>query len=331
MSLRIGLLGASRIAPKAVIAPAARRTDVRITAVAARDQAKAHAYATTYAIAAVADGYAALCARDDVDLVYCALPPAAHLDACLTALAAGKALLVEKPFAMTAQDAARIVQAADAAGRPALEAFHYRFHGQTGRALEWLHDGAIGAIVSARGLFEAPIGQEPGELRWRPELGGGGTMDLGCYVVHALRTLIGGEPKTQAVHVQLRHGVDAELDATLRFPAGVEAKLRASMLGPRRDRLTLVGERGELTLEAFVAPQAGGRLTLRTAAGVREAAACGLSSYEAQLDHVVKVMAGEVAPLTGGADAVANMAVLDALRLGAGMDIGAGASRPLEP
>ena len=91
--LRIGLLGASRIAPGAVIAPAAKRQDVTITAVAARDPARARDYAKTHGIAGVADDYAALIARDDVDMVYNGLPPSGHLEWTLKALEAGKAVL----------------------------------------------------------------------------------------------------------------------------------------------------------------------------------------------------------------------------------------------
>ncbi|MGC1303990.1 MAG: Gfo/Idh/MocA family oxidoreductase [Caulobacteraceae bacterium] len=320
MTLRIGLLGASRIAPRAIITPARRRGDVAITAVAARDIDKAKAFATEHHIAALADSYEALVARDDVDLVYCALPPAAHLQPCLAALANGKALLVEKPFAMNRDDAIRIAQAATRSGRPAMEAFHYRFHSQFLRAQQLLRNGAIGAIRQADGLFEAKIVQGPGELRWTPALGGGGVMDLGCYVLHALRTLIGAEPTLRNAHAELLYGVDASMDARLAFPGEVEARLRCSMLGPRRDHIVLKGDAGELRITGFVSPQNGGRLTLTSVRDSFEEAASGPPSYDAQLAHVVKVMAGEVEPLTGGADAVANMAVIDAMRASVGLE-----------
>jgi predicted dehydrogenase len=326
MTLRIGLLGASRIAPKAVIHPARRRTDVTISAVAARDPERARAFAAEYEIAAVAEDYGALARRDDVDLVYCALPPAAHLQPCLTALAHGKALLVEKPFAMNSGDAARIAEAAAASGRPALEAFHYRFHSQFARALQLVRDGAIGPLRAVDGLFEAKIVQGPDELRWMPALGGGGVMDLGCYVVHALRTLVGSEPTLSHAHARLLYGVDATMDARLEFPAGIEGRLRCSMLGPRQDHIVLRGEAGELRIAGFIAPQNGGRLTLTVpAANVYEESAQGLSSYDAQLAHIVKVMAGEAEPLTGGRDAVANMAIIDAMRDSVGVEVSAAA------
>ena len=74
-----------------------------------------------------------------------------------------------------------------------------------------------------------------------------------------------------------------------------------------------------MRLHAFVSPQNGGRFVLTTSAGTREELASGPPSYDAQLDHVAKVLAGESQPLTGGADAVANMAVIDAMRTAAGV------------
>jgi predicted dehydrogenase len=132
--MRIGLLGASRIAPRAIIEPAAAHPDAVITAVGARDPDKARAYAAEHGIPAAAGSYRELVEREDVDLVYCGLPPSVHLDTCRAASAAGKMLLIEKPFALDAAAARGIVAAAETAGKPALEAYHYRFHSLFGRA-----------------------------------------------------------------------------------------------------------------------------------------------------------------------------------------------------
>ena len=96
--LRIGLLAASKIAVGAVLAPAKTRDDVVVTAVAARDGARARAYAETHAIEAVADDYAALIARDDVDVIYVGNPISGHAEWTIRALEAGKAALCEKAF-----------------------------------------------------------------------------------------------------------------------------------------------------------------------------------------------------------------------------------------
>ena len=322
MIVRIGLLGASRIAPKAIIAPAQARIDAQITVVAARDLGRAQAYAQAHEIAHAVEGYDQLFGRDDVDLIYCALPPAGHLAPCLAALKAGKALLVEKPFAMNEGEAAQIVAAAEAAGRPAMEAFHYRFHTMFLRALDIVREGRLGRIVRAEGLFDAAIDRGPGQLRWDPAQGGGGTMDLGCYVIHALRVLIGAEPALIAAHAELVGGVDVAMRADLAFPGDIPATVSSAMSGARADWILLEGEHATLRLERFVSPQQGGVLTLTSPRGEHRELADGPSSYDAQLAHVVEVMRGEVPPLTGGEDAVANMTVIDAMRRAVGMSLG---------
>ena len=310
--LRIGLLGASKIAPRAIIQPAAVYPDAVITAVGARDLAKAEAYAAEHDIPAAVGSYQALVERDDVDLVYCGLPPSVHLDTCRAASAAGKMLLIEKPFALDAAAARGIAAAAETAGKPALEAYHYRFHSLFGRAEALVKDGAIGRVVRAHGEFEAEIAHTPGELRWIPEMGGGGTMDLGCYVLHAFRTLLGeGEVVTARAH--MIDGVDATLEADLRF-GEIPASIRCSMLAPRNDWIEIEGTDGTLRMNRFVSPHYGGNLVLTTARGTTTEEPSGPSTYAAQLDHVVRVFRGETAPLTGGADAIATMELIDACR-----------------
>lgn len=319
MTLRIGLLGASAIAPKAVITPAAGRDDVVITVIAARDLDRAQAYAQTHGIATAVHGYDALMARDDVDLVYCALPPARHLDPCLAALKTGKALLIEKPFAMTAGEARIIADAATAAGLPAMEAYHYRFHSMFLRAVAIMEEGRLGRLLRARGLFDASITRGGGALRWLASEGGGGTMDLGCYVLHALRTLVAEEPELVSAEAVLEDGVDAEMRAELAFPSGMTASTASSMIKARRDEIVIEGEAGSLRLERFVSPQRGGKLTLNTVAGEVTQDAEGPGSYDAQLAHVVAVMRGEAERITGGDDAVATMKIIDTLRHAVGM------------
>jgi predicted dehydrogenase len=317
--LRIGLLGASRIAPGAVIAPAARREDVEITCVAARDPHRAAEFAKAHGIPHVAADYGDLIARDDVDLVYNGLPPSAHLEWTIAALDAGKAVLCEKPFAMNAAQARMMTEAAVRAGRPLIEAFHYRFHNVIRRAEALVRSGALGTLHRAYAVFEVPIARTPDELRWRPELGGGGLMDLGCYPIHALRTLIGEEPQVREARGEFVDGVDVKMTAGLAFPSGARAEIACAM-APEAPaaRLTLGGSRGRLEIINFLAPQMGCRFTTTMDGQTVEHPTDGPTTYEAQMAHVVDVVKHGVAPLTGGADAIANMAVIDAVYAAAG-------------
>jgi predicted dehydrogenase len=313
--LRIGLLGASKIAPTAVMDPAKARADVVVTAVAARDPARATAYAAQHAITAVAGDYETLVARDDVDLVYNGLPIAAHHDWTLRALAAGKAVLCEKAFSNNAVEAKSMVEAAARAGLPLVEAFHYRFHAVMRRAVEIMRSGELGPLTGAEARFNVPIPHAPDEIRWRADQGGGALGDLGAYPAHALRSLIGTEPEVVSARAETLHGVDAATRAELRFPGGLPAVLECSMMQERPVAEIIVrGERGRLHIINFVAPQLGCRFMVKIDGALRDEPVDGPSTYEAQLDHVVAVMNGRATPLTGGADAVANMTLLDAIR-----------------
>jgi predicted dehydrogenase len=317
--LRIGLLGASKIAPMAVIQPAAKRKDVIITAVAARSRERAVRYAAEHGVAAVAEDYAALMAREDVDLIYNGLPIAAHHEWTLKALSAGKAVLCEKALADNAEQAIAMTTAAERAGLPLIEAFHYRHHSVMVRAIALLRSGALGRLTGANASFCVPIAYEPDEIRWRADQGGGALGDLGAYPAHALRNLLGDEPQVISARAQMAHGVDAATEARLLFKGGVEASLSCSMIADRPTAEILIqGDQGQLRIMNFVAPQLGCRFTVEIGGALRDEPVEGPSTYEAQLDHVVEVMAGRTTPLTGGRDAIANMALLDAIRAAAG-------------
>ncbi len=314
---RIGLLGASRIARGAIFAPL--RDDPRfvVSSVGARDSERARAYAEKYAIPAVADDYAALISRDDVDIVYNALPPAGHAQWTIAALQAGKPVLCEKPFARNAAEAEAMVAASRAAGLPLLEAFHYRFHTVIRQAEDMVRQGALGALHTGAAEFNLSIPRSPGELRWSREQGGGAMMDLGCYPLHAMRTLTGMEPEVvsaQAVFDNEGDGADAAMRAELVFPGGVSVSIACSMISENREIwLRLDGERGRLEITNFVAPQIGCRFVTTIDGESVEHPTDGRTSYAAQLDHLYEVMTGAAQPMTGGFDAIDTMTAIDAI------------------
>jgi len=313
--IRIGILGAAKIAPLSIFGPAKARADVEVTCVAARDPARATAFADTHDVPHVAASYAELVGRDDVDLVHVALPASHHAEWSIRALEAGKTVLCEKPFAMNAAEARAMVEAASRCGRPLIEAFHYRFHPVMTEALRLIADGAIGKPLAGESAFSVPIAYAPTEFRWRPELGGGALMDLGCYCIHALRQVAGEEPEVSCATAAMVHGVDETTEAGLAFPSGFAARLATSMApGGLNAYLRFRGDEGLISITNFMAPQIGCQFTLERNGELKTLAVDPGSSFAWQLDHVVAVMQGHAKPLTGGADAIGNMAVIDAIR-----------------
>jgi predicted dehydrogenase len=220
---------------------------------------------------------------------------------------------------MNAGEARRMVDAAAASGQVLIEAFHYRFHSLIRDAEALVRSGELGAIRRGTAVFNVNIPRSPDELRWRADLGGGGLMDLGCYPIHALRTLMGEEPAVRSATGAFEGRVDTRIAAELDFPSGASASVGCAMITDAiAATLSLEGDLGRLEITPFIAPQRGGRLTTTIGGETTVREASGPTSYEAQLIHLGEVLAGRATPLTGGADAVSNMAVIDAIYAAAG-------------
>src|SRR4051794_40484262 len=143
-SLRIGILGAARIAPMAVVRPAKKVPEVTIAAVAARDPKRAATFAKRHGIDKTHTSYAELIADPDIDAIYNPLPNGLHAEWTLRALAAGKHVLCEKPFASNEAEARTVADAAAASGLVVMEAFHYRYHVLAQKMLDAVQGGRLG-------------------------------------------------------------------------------------------------------------------------------------------------------------------------------------------
>lgn len=320
--MRIGTLGAARITRRALLEAAAAVDGVDVVAVAARDRNRAEAFAEEHGIAQVYDSYDALLADPAIDAVYNPLPNSAHGEWSLRALAAGKHVLCEKPLALNAVEAAEVVAAAERAGKVLMEALHWRYHAVAGRVANLV--GRLGPLRRAEAVFLAAIGDES-DIRYQLALGGGATMDLGCYCIHALRTIVGEEPTVRSAQATERPpGVDLSMAAELVFPSGVEGRIRCGFDGPEDPLWYLVfeGDAGRIRLDNYVCPQFGNRLTAEFADGDSiDEEVGGPSSYACQLAAFRDAATSGTAPLTGGADAIANAAAIDAVYLAAGLPL----------
>ncbi|MFI6805184.1 Gfo/Idh/MocA family protein [Streptomyces luteogriseus] len=323
--LRIGVLGAARITERSLIDPA-RATGHRLVAVAARDRARAEAFAAGHGVERVVSSYADLIADPEVDVVYNPLANGLHGPWNLAALAAGKHVLSEKPSASNAAEAAEVRQAAERAGTVFMEAFHYLFHPVTRRLHELLASGELGELRHAEAMvaIAAPPDTDP---RWSLPLAGGALMDLGCYSLHALRMLApwaGGAPRLAAARAGERvgaPGVDEWLDADLVYPGGATGSARCHMAHDGLDMsIRIVGSRGEATAPNFILPQLDDRITIRAAQGERTEHLGTRSSYTYQLEaFAARVRGGAPLPLDAD-DAVTTMELIDACYRTAGFE-----------
>jgi predicted dehydrogenase len=315
VSLNLGLLGASRIAPTAIVAPATTISGVVVEAVAARLADRAAAFAKAHGIPVAVGGYDALFEVPGLDAVYVGLPISAHAKWTLAALQHGMHVLCEKPFALSSDEARMMVAAASSRGLVLMEAFHYRFHPLFEALLDVVRSGEIGRIQRIAAIFNAPVEPAPGEIRFDPALGGGALWDLGSYCVHWVRSIMGSEPAVgSASQVMTPTGVDQATTALLIFSGGVEARIDCDMAAPFHAAVTVTGDAGEVQALNPLAPQFGHALKVTTAEGTRSQTFTRRPTYDFQLLAFLDAVRSGGVPLTGGGDAIAQMVVLEAIR-----------------
>jgi predicted dehydrogenase len=318
--LRLGILGAARIAPMALVQPVRRVGGATVVAVAAREVARARAFAGRHGIPRVHASYDALLADPEVEAVYNPLPNSLHAPWTIRALEAGKHVLCEKPFAANAREAETMAATAARVGRVLMEAFHYRYHALFARMRSILDAGELGRVRHLEAALCIPILRRD-DIRWRADLAGGALMDTGCYTMSLLRHLAGGEPEVASARaIWTTGGVDRWLTADLRFTEGRTARLTCALLSATLIRASarVVGDAGTLGVINPIAPQFFHRLRVTTTAGRRVERVAGEPSYDAQLRAFVAAVRDGAPFPTDPPDAVANMRAIDAVYAAAG-------------
>jgi len=319
--IRIGVLGAAAIVPAALTNPARSVPEVQIVSIAARDPNRADSFARRHNIPRAHRTYADLIADPEIDAIYNPLPNGLHAEWTIKALRAGKHVLCEKPFASNTKEALEMAEAAKESGKILSEAFAYRYHPLTARVKEIISSGELGKIknIEARFCFLLPI---PSNIRFRYDLAGGSLMDAGCYPVSLTRYLIGAEPEVLSAKAKLfRPNVDSRMEAELKFPNDIQARIVCDMLSPRlfHSSLHVQGDAGELKVFSPFQPHVIHRLTIRTNKTNWSGTVKGVNSYTLQLRAFAQAILSNAPLSTTPDDAVNNMRVIDAIYQKAGL------------
>lgn len=315
-TLRIGILGASSIGVDVIVRPALER-GVRVVAIAARDRRRAEAFADEHGIDRVCADYAALVGDPEVNLVYNGLVNSLHTPWNLAAIAAEKDVFTEKPFAANADEARTVHGAAEQARVRVLEGMHYLYHPGMQDLLTLIRNGELGSLLSVESRMFIP--SPPADnTRWRYDLAGGSLMDLGCYALHAVRTLgpfCGGEPRLVAARGAQRPGdphLDQRVDAELEYPNGVRAIARTDLAhGSWDTSLRVRGTEGEATLVNFARPQDDDRILITSAHGSRVHHFGRTRTYDHQFAALTTALTTGAPFPTDSADAILTMQLID--------------------
>jgi predicted dehydrogenase len=316
MKVRWGVLSTARIGTEKVIPAMQSGRYCEIAAIASRDLDRARAAADRLGIPKAYGSYEELLADPGIDAIYNPLPNHLHVPWSLRALEAGKHVLCEKPIALTAAEAQKLLDAARE--RPQLkvmEAFMYRHHPQWQRARQLVADGRIGELRTIQSFFSYH-NPDPANIRNIAKFGGGGLLDIGCYTISLSRFIFGAEPRRVCgiMEYDPRFKTDRLTSGVLDFGRGTSTFTCATQLTPYQ-RVNIFGTEGRVEIEIpFNAPSDRPcRMWHQHGSEIHEIVLDVCNQYTIQGDLFSQAVLDDTPVPTPLEDAVANMRVIEAL------------------
>jgi predicted dehydrogenase len=317
--INYAVVGAGWISQQAFLPGVGRSGNSRIAAIVTGDRAKAARLADFYGIDTVVgyEGYEALLTNPEIDAVYIALPNHMHADYAIRAARAGKHILVEKPLALSEDEALAMIAAARRANVFLMTA--YRLHNEPGTVavLEHIRAGAIGQPLLFQSVFSFQT--TLGNHRLKATAWGGPLQDIGVYCINAARHIFVEEP-TEAMAMAHRPGddprfseVDASLSALLRFPSGGLAQFVVSFGAAAVDNYRVVGSLGDLELDPGLKFETATRLRLRRDGKIVETQFPQIDHFGAQVAYFSDCITAGTPPEADGEEGLADMRALIAI------------------
>jgi D-xylose 1-dehydrogenase (NADP+, D-xylono-1,5-lactone-forming) len=245
--LNWGLLSTARIS-RALLPPLRASKRNQLLAVGSRSKDAADSYAREGKIQRAYGSYEELLADPEIDVIYNPLPNHLHAEWTIRAVEAGKHVLCEKPLALSVDEVDAVRAAARKHGRVVAEAFMYRHHPQTLKVQELVKSGSLGTPKLVRGSFSFVLSDQ-GNVRLKPEYGGGSIWDIGCYPISYARSVLGEEPlEVFGWQVTGLTGIDDTFVGQMRFDRNVLMQFDSSFVIPFHAFMELVGSEGTLNV-----------------------------------------------------------------------------------
>lgn len=252
--LRVGLIGAGGIA-RAHANACAQVDEVELVAVSDVSVEHARKLGSEWSVDACYGSVDAMLSDQQLDIAIICTWGVFHASVGIEVARSNRvrAILCEKPFTQTADEARQLVDAAAESGVLIAEAFKFRHHPMHLRAQALIDSGAIGRLLSVRSTFCASVAESNRrpELNWRfnRAQGGGSIYDLACYNIHHARAAFGEEP--QRVFAAQMSGVEVDDAAsiTLAFDGGRTAQISVGFNAWSSQYAELVGDEGSLFVE----------------------------------------------------------------------------------
>jgi predicted dehydrogenase len=248
MTVRWGVIGTGGIARTFVGDCTA--AGVVFTAVGSRTQESAESFAAEYGIPRAHGSYEDLVADDEVDAVYVATPHSRHAEDALLAIAAGKHVLVEKAFTITADEARAVVDAARRADVAVMEAMWTRFLPQMTMIRELVAEGRIGRPRLVEATHHQALPDDPTHRLNDPALGGGAVLDLGVYPISFAIDVLGTPTGVAAAGTLSDQGVDTQMGIVMTHEGGTQSTVHFALDVRSPNTASIIGEDGRIDIDA---------------------------------------------------------------------------------
>ncbi|MBT2678749.1 Gfo/Idh/MocA family oxidoreductase [Bacillus sp. ISL-35] len=313
--IKWGILSTANIAQTQVIPAIQRSASAEVEAIASSN-GKAAAAAAELNIPRAYETYEELLQDPTIDAVYIPLPNSLHRKWVLEAARNGKHVLCEKPAALTAEEMIEMDRYCKEQNVLFMEAFMYQFHPQHERVKEIIASGEIGEVKLMRSSFSFYMEDRDTNIRMDRSLGGGSIYDIGCYCIHAMRTILEAEPANIHVHGKLDPdtGVDVSAVAYMEFDQGIQGVFDCSFEASFRNEYEIVGTKGRVLVPNAFRPDVSdgvGSIIVESEGQQRTEQVEG-DIYLAEVDHFSEAIL-EKKPLIYPAEkTIANMRVIDA-------------------
>ena len=256
-----GILGTAEIAEEQVIPAIQKSANGKVAAIASRNPArKATKLAEQFDIPTIYSSYEELLADETIDAVYVPLPNELHAEWTKKAAAYGKNVLCEKPAGLTASQVKEMVATCKSENIIFMESMMYQFHPQHKRVKEIIVEGAIGEVKQMRASFTFPL-KKTGDFRLKTQANGGGSIfDIGCYTIHAIRSILGEPTEVLFVDETLTEDGKTDIAAIGVFvhENGEKSYFDCGMNMSTRNEYEIVGTKGTIRVPKAFIPQADG-------------------------------------------------------------------------
>ena len=316
--IRWGILGCGRIARK-FAADLRLVEDAELTAIASRNKETLELFAKDFPCKHLHNGYEALAANEEVDIIYVATPHSHHYEHTMLCLNHDKAVLCEKAFAINSRQASEMIKTAKERKVFLMEALWTKFLPHYKKLQELLQQKTLGEIKSVLVNFGFKTSDKSPQRLFDPLLGGGTLLDIGIYNVFITISVLGKPDSIEATMIPSPTGVDEQIAVLFKYKNGAMAQLFSSFITNLPIQAEVNGTKGCITLTTrFYEPSATIQLSKkipyeREVIAVEKEAGFG---YQYEARHVNECLKKRLieSPVMTHADTLLLMEILDSIR-----------------